>query len=102
MKKTPRPSRRAFWKQVFLGLELVLDDLGDGAHRALLDAIAAGDAGFLVHDLDGAADDLEDFLRAGVNADAATDALISFDNRMGHDRSPSRLTNPPRMRRGPP
>ena len=61
MKKAPRPSRRAFWKQVFLGLELVLDDLGDGAHRAFLDAIAAGDAGFLVHDLDGAADDLEDF-----------------------------------------
>ena len=84
------------------GTILVFDDLRDGAHRALLDAVAASDARLLVHDLGSAADHFQDLLRASVDADAATDALISFDNRRGHDRSPSRLTNPPRMRRGPP
>lgn len=63
---------------------LVLDDLGDGTHRALLDAVAACDAAVLVHDLGGAVDDLENLLRASVNANAATDAIVSFNDWMGH------------------
>ena len=63
---------------------LVLDDLGDRTHGALLDAVAARDAGVLVHDLSDAADHFEHFLRAGIDADAATDALIGFDNRVRH------------------
>ena len=39
---------------------------------------------FLVHDLSDAADHFEHFLRAGIDADAATDALIGFDNRVRH------------------
>ena len=31
-----------------------------------------------------AADHFEHFLRAGIDADAATDALIGFDNRVRH------------------
>ena len=64
---------------------LLLDDLGDGAHGALLDALAAGHAGLFVHDRAGAADDLENLLGARIAANAATDALISIDNRVGHD-----------------
>ena len=63
---------------------LVLDDLGDRTHGALLDAVAARDASILVHNVGLAADNLEHFLRAGVDADAATDALIGFDNRVRH------------------
>ena len=63
---------------------LVLDDLGDRTHGALLDAVAARDAGVLVHDLSDAAAHFEHFLRAGIDADAATDALIGFDNRVRH------------------
>lgn len=44
----------------------------------------ARDAGVLVHDLSDAADHFEHFLRAGIDADAATDALIGFDNRVRH------------------
>ena len=40
---------------------LVLDDLGDRTHGALLDAVAARDAGVLVHDLSDAADHFEHF-----------------------------------------
>ena len=63
---------------------LVLDDLGDRTHGALLDAVAARDARIFVHDLGDAADNLEHFLRAGIDADAATDALIGLDNRVRH------------------
>ena len=38
------------------GTHLVFDDLRDGAHRALLDAVAASDARLLVHDLGSAAE----------------------------------------------
>ena len=65
-----------------LRLELVLDDLRDGAHGALLDAVAAGDAGVFVLNGGDAADDLEDLLRAGIYADTATDALIGFNDGM--------------------
>ena len=60
----------------------VLDDLGNGAHRAFLDAIAAGNACVLVHVLGNAVDDLKNVLRAGVYADSATNALVSFNDRM--------------------
>ena len=73
--KRLRAARRRFSK-------LVLDNLGDSAHRALLDAIAAGDAGVLVDSLGNTVDDLENLLRACVNANAAADALISFDYRV--------------------
>ena len=61
---------------------LVLDDLGDGAHRAFLDAVAASDAGILVDNLGHAVHYLEHVLRACVNADSATDALVSFNDWM--------------------
>ena len=62
--------------------KLVFHDLRDGAHGALLDAVAARDASILVHSFNGAINDLQDLLRACVNADAATDALVSFDDWM--------------------
>ena len=65
-------------------LRLVLDDFGDGAHGAFLNAVATSDAAVLVHDLGGAVDDLENLLRASVNANAATDAIVSFNDWMGH------------------
>ena len=61
---------------------LVLDDLRDSAHRAFLDAVATGNAGVLVHDLGDTIDNLENVLRASVDADSATNALISFNNWM--------------------
>ena len=63
---------------------LVFDNLGDRAHGAFLDAIAARDAGILVDDLDDTADYFKNLLRARINANPAADALIGFDNRMGH------------------
>ena len=65
---------------------LVLDDLLDAAHRALLKAIAAGDACFLVHNLANAVYNLDALLRARVDADAAADALVGIDHGMRHDR----------------
>ena len=56
----------------------------ESSGRLVLDAVAARDAGVLVHDLSDAADHFEHFLRAGIDADAATDALIGFDNRVRH------------------
>ena len=65
---------------------LVLDDLGDRTHGALLDAVATSDASFLVHGVGNAIDDLEHFLGARVNADAAADALVSFNYGMRHGK----------------
>lgn len=48
---------------------------------------AAGDAGVLVLDLSGVVAELEDIARAGVNANAAGDALVSIDYGVSHDRS---------------
>ena len=62
--------------------KLVFHDLRDGAHGALLHAIAAGDARIFIHSLNGAVHDFQNLLRARVNADAATDALVSFDDWM--------------------
>ena len=63
---------------------LVLDDLGDRTHGAHLDAVAARNAGILVHNVSLAANNLEHFLRAGVDADATANALIGIDNRVRH------------------
>ena len=64
------------------GGELVLDDLRNGTHGALLDAIAAGDARIFIHSLNSAVHDFQNLLRARVNADAAADAIVSFDDWM--------------------
>ena len=66
---------------------LVLDDLGDCAHRALFDAVATGDAGVLVYNLGDAVDNLEDVLRARINADTTADAIVSLNNWMRHGSS---------------
>ena len=64
------------------GRELVLHDLGDGAHRALFLAVATSDAGILFNDLSYAVNNLENLLRASFNADTTADALVCFDNWM--------------------
>ena len=72
----------AIWDRSYAVMRSVLDDLRDGAHGALLDAVPACDACVLVHVLRYPIDDLEDVLRASVYADAATDALVSFNDWM--------------------
>ena len=63
---------------------LVLGDLGDGAHGAFLDALAAADAGLFVHGLGNAVGNFQDLLRARVHADAAANALVGIDYGMSH------------------
>ena len=65
----------------------LLLDLGDGAGRAGLLASAAGDAGVLVGHGSNVVE-LENALGAGVDADAAGDALVSINDRLGHDGNP--------------
>ncbi len=72
-------------------LKLVLDDLGDGAGGASLLARTAGNAGVLVLDLSVRVAELENARGAGVNANAAGNALVSINNWMGHDVFPSSL-----------
>ena len=63
---------------------LLLGDLGDGAGRAGVLADTAADAGILIgHGSDVLK--LQDALRAGVNANAAGDALVGINYRMSHD-----------------
>ena len=64
---------------------LVLSDLGNGTHRAFFEALATCDARVFVHNFSYAARNLEDLLRARVNANATTNALVSLDNWMSHD-----------------
>ena len=73
-------------RRVPFGEKLVLGDLGDGTGGAGLLAGAAGHAGVLVLD-GGNVLELENVAGAGVDADAAGDALVSVDNGMGHDDS---------------
>ena len=61
-----------------------LNELGDGAHRAFLDAVAARNAVVVVHGRGNAVDHFENLLGARVNADAAADALVGVDNGMRH------------------
>ena len=65
--------------------ELVFSNLGDSAHGALLDAVAATDAGVFVYSVNNAANYFQNALRASVDANAATNAFVSYDNRMCHD-----------------
>lgn len=69
------------------GPVLVLGDLGDGTGRASVLAGAAGHAGILVGD-GGDVVQLQNAGRASVNANAASDALVSFNNRMSHGIPP--------------
>lgn len=69
------------------GEELVLGNLGDSTHGALLDAVAATDASILVDSLSNAVHDVDNALRASVGADAAANALVRINNRMSHFRS---------------
>ena len=68
-----------------MSFELVLGDLGDGAGRAGLLAGAAGDAGVSVDDLGVLVAELQDAGGAGVNANAAVDALVGTDDGVRHD-----------------
>lgn len=72
--------------------ELVLDDLGDGAGGAVVEALTASDAVLLVSHYRGLVAELQGVSGAYVNAHAAADALIGIDNRMGHDVSIRRGT----------
>ena len=65
---------------------LVLSDLGDGAGGASLLASTASSAGILVHN-SGDVLELKNATGAGVNANAAGDALVSIDYGVSHDRS---------------
>lgn len=66
-------------------MRLILGNLRDAAHGALVNAVAARDAGvFVLNDHD-AARNLKNALGARVDADSATDALIGLKHRMGHD-----------------
>ena len=73
---------------------LVFLNLGDSTHRALLEAVATSDASILVHDLEHAIDNLDNLLRASVDADSATDAGIFINNGTGHSWPPF-LYDPP-------
>ena len=62
---------------------------------ALFQAVAAGDAGILVGDHAHAAVDFQNFLRARVDANAATDAIIRADKRLDMVFHPSRISYRP-------
>ena len=64
--------------------ELVFFDL-DCAHGALFHAVAAGDAGILVYNACRATNDIQDFLGAAVDANAAAGALVSINLGDRHD-----------------
>ena len=68
-----------------MAAELVFDDLGDAAHGALFNAVAASDAGIFVLKNNNAAGDFKNARRASVYADAAANAFVGFKNRMRHD-----------------
>lgn len=59
--------------------KLVFDYLRDGAHRALLKAVAASDACLFVNGIGNAVHNFQNLLRTGIYTNAATDALISVN-----------------------
>ena len=63
---------------------LILGNLGDCTHRALLEAFAATDASIFVHDFGDTAGNFQNFLRASVDANATTDALVSINQGTCH------------------
>ena len=64
---------------------LVFGNLGDCAHRAFLQALAASDASIFVDNFGNAARNLENLLGACVYANPTTNALVFVNNRMSHD-----------------
>ena len=64
---------------------LVFNNLLDCAHGALFNAVAASDAGLFVYNLAYAVYNLDAFLGASVDADAAANALIVKDYWMRHE-----------------
>ena len=63
---------------------LVFNDLLDCAHGALFNTVAASDAGLFVYNLAYAVYNLDAFLGASVDANAAANALFGFKHRMSH------------------
>lgn len=64
---------------------LVFNDLLDCAHGALFNTVAASDAGLFVYNLAYAVYNLDAFLGASVDANAAANALIVNDYWMRHE-----------------
>ena len=62
---------------------LLLDDLGDRARRAAVEAHAATNAGVLVHH-SGDVLELQNASGAGVDANATSDALVGINYGMSH------------------
>ena len=88
MKKARFAKNRAFaFADAIRRAGTLLLDLGDGAGGAGLLASAAGNAGILVGHGSNVVE-LENALGAGVDANAASDALISINDRLGHGSSP--------------
>jgi hypothetical protein len=77
---------------------LLFGNLRDGAHGALLKAIAARDASLFIRNFDDTAGYFQNLLRAGIDADSAADAFVGIDNRMRHDNSFSFELYRPRSR----
>ena len=65
--------------------ELILGYVGDSAHGALFYAVAAGNASVFVFNLNRTARYFKNAIRACVNANTASNALISINNRMCHE-----------------
>ena len=63
---------------------LILGNLRDCTHRALLEAFAASDASVFVHNFGDTAGNFQNFLRASVDANATTDALVSINQGTCH------------------
>ena len=86
MKKARFAKNRAFaFADAIRRAGKLLLDLGDGAGGAGLLASAAGNAGILVGHGSNVVE-LENALGAGVNANAAGDALVSINDRLSHGR----------------
>jgi hypothetical protein len=60
-------------------------DLLDGAHGALFHAVGAGGASVLIDDSSRVTHDVQHILRAGIDADPASGALVGVDYRSGHN-----------------
>jgi hypothetical protein len=67
---------------------LIFGYIGDGAHGALFNAVAASNAGVFVFNLNGTARYFKNTIGALINTNAATNAFISINNRMCHENLP--------------
>jgi len=86
--QTNRCRRKSFLQEAFkseMSAEmLVFDDFRNSAHGAFLYAFTATDAGVFGHNFGNTGGDIKNFLRASINANAATDAIVFDDDRTGH------------------